>query len=155
MTIDQAQKSPSWTLLKGLAQHDTDASARMLGVVLRQREDARAQLRLLEDYRADYRARLDSATRNGIGGEGLRNFRMFIGNLEAAIAQQTDVLATLQRQLAAATAAWEKQKRRVGSYEVLDERQVVMARRGDDRREQIQQDEMANRIHLKRALGAD
>jgi len=146
------QDTPSWILLKQLAQHDTDASGKRLTALIRRRHDAQARLQMLLDYRLDYRARLDSATRNGIGGEGLRNFRVFLSNLEAAIEQQSNVLTALQEQVLTATSEWHQDKRRVDSYQVLDERQAVAARRVEDHRQQALQDEMAARTYLKRLI---
>jgi flagellar FliJ protein len=149
------QDTPSWIVLKQLAQHETEDSARRLGSLARRRHDAQKQLQMLLDYRADYQARLDSATRNGIRGEGLRNFRVFLDNLEAAIEQQSNILASLQEDVLAATAAWKKDQRRVDSYQVLDERQATAQRRTDDRVQQGLQDEMATRTYLKRRAGDD
>ncbi len=152
---DRDHKGPSWVLLKDLAQHDTDASVKAMAALLRRGQDAQAQLRLLIDYRTDYRLRLDNAAKNGIGGETLRNFRVFLGNLENAIDQQTNAVAQLQGQFASAKAAWEKHKRRVDSYQVLGDRQVTAARRAEESREQKQMDEMATRSYLKRVMGGD
>ena len=90
MTRDQASRGPSWALLRNLAQHDSDASGRALAALARRHAHAAGQLSTLHDYRADYRARLDGAARNGIGCYGLRNYRVFLGNLERP---QVDALA--------------------------------------------------------------
>ena len=155
MNTESTRNAPPWTLLKDLAQHDSDVSVQALAAHTRRLNDAQAQLQMLVDYRSDYRARLDHAARQGIGGEGLRNFRVFLGNLEAAITQQGNVLTTLHAQLRAAREAWQKHQRRVGSYKVLDERQVTQARRAEERREQSQQDEAASRSYLDRAAAGD
>ena len=44
---------------------------------------------------------------------------------------------------------------RLGSYEVLDDRDTHAKRRVLERREQVQQDEMATRTHRKRVMGGD
>ena len=149
------QDTPSWIVLKQVAQHTTDGSAKRLSDLARRRQAAQQQLQMLLDYRADYQARLESATRNGIRGEGLRNFSAFLVNLEVAIEQQSNVLTTLQEDVFVATTAWKKDQRRVDSYQVLDERQATAQRKSDNRVQQGLQDEMATRTFLKRRAGDD
>lgn len=149
------QETPAWELLKELAKHDSDDSARQLAQLIRKEEAAKKQLTALVGYRADYQGRLANASRDGIGGEGLRNFRVFLDNLEVAIDQQTHVIAALHAEVGVARSAWEKDQRRVDSYHALDSRHADAVQRVAKRREQALQDEMATRAYFRRLAGDD
>lgn len=155
MKNQRPEEAPAWGMLRDLAAHASEDSARRLAATLRSAQDAQQQLSTLVGYRDDYQARLSGAQRDGIGCEGMRNYRAFLDNLEQAIAQQSNVLANLNRRLAAARADWDKDRQRVESYQTLDDRHQCSVRRLNDRREQRLQDEMATRAYLRRRAGAD
>ena len=139
----------SWMRLKQIAEQKRDVTARRYANLATQRKDAQQKLQLLLDYRLDYQARLESASRMGIRGEGLRNYQGFLANLERAIEQQTDLMTTLQTEVSAAQKKVSLEHRRIESFQVLDDRRTDLADTKDRRRQQALQDEMANRSHLK------
>jgi flagellar FliJ protein len=139
----------SWMRLKQIAEQKRDVTARTYASLASQRKDAQQKLQLLLDYRLDYQARLESASRMGIRGEGLRNYQGFLANLERAIEQQTDLMTSLQAQVTAAQKKVSLEHRRTESFQVLDDRRNDLADTKDRRRQQALQDEIANRLHLK------
>ena len=139
------EASPLDRLLQ-LALQRRDARARRLGVLVGEHTEAQAKLALLHDYRRDYQSRLDQATRAGIDGEGLRNFRSFLGQLDQAIAQQAEVNADVLQRLQIVQKQWVDDQRRVDSYQTLDERRTDASSRRDERRSQKLQDEFAARM---------
>jgi flagellar FliJ protein len=135
----------AWNRLRQLAEQKRDEHARRLGQVTGERNEAHEKLRLLLDYRRDYLARLDQATRAGIDGEGLRNFRTFLAQLERAIEQQTDAMTGAQQRVHEAQLAWRDEARRVDSYQTLGERRAEASAKDEARRAQKLVDEFAAR----------
>jgi len=145
--------STNWNLLLHLAHQRRDAAAKRLGVLLTQGKDAQQKLQMLLDYRLDYQGRLESAARMGIQGEGLRNFQSFLANLERAIEQQTDTMASLQEQIYEEQAEVAAEQRKIDSYQVLDERRISAENDRDRRRQQVLQDELGTRSRPKLVIG--
>ena len=75
-------ETSSFAMLQQLAEQRRDDLTRALGTLLAQLDEAKNRLQLLVDYRNDYQGRLERAVRGGIQGEGLRNYRSFLANLE-------------------------------------------------------------------------
>lgn len=135
----------AWDRLKQLAERKRDDHARRLGQLTSARNEAHDKLKLLLDYRRDYLARLDDATRAGIDGEGLRNFRTFLAQLERAIEQQTDAMTDAKQRVQAAQIAWRDESRRVDSYQTLGDRRAEASARDEARNAQKLTDEFAAR----------
>src|SRR5689334_13691014 len=89
------QDTDSWMRLKQVAEQRRDVKARELGRLVGERKQMQAKLDLLVQYRGEYQARLADAARTGIRGEGLLNYQRFLANLERAIEQQTQAMASL------------------------------------------------------------
>ncbi len=138
----------AWNKLKQLAEQKRDDHARTLGRLIGSRNEAHDKLKLLLDYRRDYLNRLDDATHAGIDGEGLRNFRTFLAQLERAIEQQTDAMTEAQQRVQAAQIAWRDESRRVDSYQTLDDRRAQASARAEARVAQKLTDEFAARARL-------
>ena len=100
---------------------------------------------MLLDYRRDYDGRLAQNATDGIDAEKLRSYRTFLANLERAIEQQTEALATAQERVAQAQAQWRDEQRQVDSFRILDERQQAERARSAGRIEQKLTDEFASR----------
>ena len=145
----------AWNRLKQLAEQKRDDHARRLGQLTGARNEAHDKLKLLLDYRRDYLARLDEATRAGIDGESLRNFRTFLAQLERAIEQQTDAMTEAQQRVLAAQTAWRDEARRVDSYQKLDDRRAQACAKEEARRAQKMQDEFASRRRFSFLAGGD
>jgi len=150
MTPDTA-----WNRLKELAEQKRDDHARTLGKLIGARNEAHDKLDVLIGYRRDYLNRLDGATRAGIDGEGLRNFRTFLAQLERAIEQQTDAMTDAQQRVQAAQIAWRDESRRVESYQTLDDRRAKATARTEARKAQKATDEFAARTRLSLYGGDD
>src|SRR5215470_8988401 len=133
----------SWTVLKEIAHVKQDAAAMRVARMTVQQAELEEKLKLLLSYRDDYRKRLATAQKEGIHGERLRNYQHFLANLQAAIEQQADINAALQQQIDIARASWARERRRVDSYSVLDDRQKSQARARDQKRQQAAHDEFA------------
>jgi flagellar FliJ protein len=143
---------PIKTLI-GLAQDDVDAAAQRLGRVQRERNDVEAQLNSLIQYRDEYHARFTATAQSGMPAGNMRNFQAFIDTLDAAIDQQRKLLVTATARVEAAKPDWQRQKQKLGSYEVLQARGEAVEAKQTARREQRDADEHAARILRLRVEG--
>jgi flagellar protein FliJ len=144
---------PIKTLI-GLAQDEVDAAAQRLGRAQRERNDVQAQLDALVQYRDEYYARFTASAQSGMPAGNMRNFQAFIDTLDAAIGQQRNLLVTASARVEAAKPDWQRQKQKLGSYEVLQARGEAAEAKVAARREQRDADEFAARILRMRADGA-
>jgi flagellar protein FliJ len=147
-----AKHFPIKTLI-GLAQDDVDAAAQRLGRAQRERNDVEAQLEALVQYRDEYHARFNATAQAGMPAGNVRNFQAFIDTLDAAIDQQRNLLATANTRVEAAKPDWQRQKQKLGSYEVLQARGEAVEAKIMAKREQRDADEHAARILRMRAEG--
>jgi len=143
---------PIKTLI-GLAQDDVDAAAQRLGRVQRERNDVEAQLNSLIQYRDEYHARFTATAQSGMPAGNMRNFQAFIDTLDAAIDQQRKLLVTATARVEAAKPEWQRQKQKLGSFEVLQARAEAVEAKQTARREQRDADEHAARILRMRVEG--
>ena len=143
---------PIKTLI-GLAQDDVDAAAQRLGRVQRERNDVEAQLNSLIQYRDEYHARFTATAQSGMPAGNMRNFQAFIDTLDAAIDQQRKLLVTATARVDAAKPEWQRQKQKLGSFEVLQARAEAVEAKQTARREQRDADEHAARILRMRVEG--
>ncbi|WP_144110901.1 flagellar export protein FliJ [Paraburkholderia sp. BCC1886] len=148
-----AKHFPIKTLI-GLAQDDVDAAAQRLGRAQRERNDVEAQLNALIQYRDEYHARFTASAQSGMPAGNMRNFQSFIDTLDAAIEQQRNLLKTATARLEAAKPDWQRQKQKLGSYEVLQARGEAAEAKTVARRDQRDADEHAARVLRMRAEGA-
>jgi flagellar FliJ protein len=143
---------PIKTLI-GLAQDDVDAAAQRLGRMQRERNDVEAQLNSLIQYRDEYHARFTATAQSGMPAGNMRNFQAFIDTLDAAIDQQRKLLVTATARVEAAKPEWQRQKQKLGSFEVLQARGEAVEAKQTARREQRDADEHSARILRMRVEG--
>jgi flagellar FliJ protein len=143
---------PIKTLI-GLAQDDVDAAAQRLGRAQREANDARAQFDSLVQYRDEYHTRFTSTAQSGMPAGNMRNFQAFIDTLDAAIEQQRKLMNAANARVEAAKPDWQRQKQKLGSYEVLQARGEAAQAQQMARREQRDADEFAARALRMRAEG--
>ncbi|MBY4898487.1 flagellar export protein FliJ [Cupriavidus sp. AU9028] len=145
-----AKTSPLTTLVD-LAQNDTDAAARELGRLQGLRTQAEQQLKALTQYREEYRGRMQTMMQTGMQSARWHDFSQFLDSLDAAIRHQTDALAKAESQLLAGRANWQKQKRRLNSFDTLVARAEAREQVITARREQRANDEYAARLARQHA----
>lgn len=148
-----AKHFPIKTLID-LAQDDVDAAAQRLGRAQREAADAQAQFDALVRYRDEYHARFTNSAQSGMPAGNMRNFQAFIDTLDAAIEQQRKLLQAATGRVEVAKPDWQRNKQKLGSYEVLQARGDAAEAQQHARREQRDADEHAARILRMRAEGA-
>lgn len=106
-------------------------------------QDNLQKLRALEQYKLDYLLQTQSKGSTGLGAQSFRQHQGFIGKLDRACEQQSQVhsqalLAADQRKN-----QWLQQQRKRKAVELLLEKKALARQALDDRREQTALDEIA------------
>lgn len=135
---------PLQTLLDH-ARHRMQAAERLLLMIRRKEEEAKLKLEELQRYRSEYRLRLSGNGQGGMDIQMWRDFHAFLGKLERAVEHQAREVEAQHARWQAAHNEWLELRRKVKSYEVLEQRHHEQERRRQDRREQRQGDEFAGR----------
>jgi flagellar FliJ protein len=131
------------TTLIELAQRDSDAAAKRLGVALKAADDTEHKLKMLLGYREDYALKLDAA--QVITPLAYRNFVAFMDKLDHAIRGQREVCKHAHHKSALEKTAWQASERKRLSYRTLNERAAAEALKLENKRDQKQMDEHAAR----------
>lgn len=150
-----ARKFPLQTLLD-LAQSQTDNAAKNLRTLKLRWNEAEEKLKQLLAYRDSYRERMLESASGGISAMALRDFRLFMVKLDAAIKLQQDEVARCQSKWEAGQQEWLQQRGKVKVYDVLSERHRHAEEKREGRIEQKEQDEfVSNRQTDGRRPGED
>jgi flagellar FliJ protein len=128
-----------------LAQRESDACAKRLGVALKAVEEGEQKLQMLLGYRDDYGRQLDAAQMNGITPFSYQNFVAFLGKLENAINGQRDVVKHAHYKADTEKKAWQESERKRLSYRTLNERAALEALTIENKRDQKMMDDHAAR----------
>lgn len=128
-----------------LAQRDSDAFAKRLGVALKAVADGEQKLTMLLGYRDDYANRLDAAQMAGITPFAYRNFVAFLEKLETAISGQRDVLKLAQQKAEKERKGLQESERKRLSYRTLNDRAAAQALAIETKRDQKMMDDHAAR----------
>lgn len=142
---------PTITLLIERSRENYDLCARALGQATTQRDRQAQKLRTLEDYRAEYRTRMErQAGDGGMAMTELVNFRRFIAQLDQAVEQQQRSVQHAEHAIDLARTRWQEANRQLKSYQVLQTRRAAAAEQIANRREQRESDAFAQRIAQSR-----
>jgi len=135
-------------LLLEREQGRRDEAREAVGAALRGEEAARVQLDGLTNYRAEYCARWSAQFAKSSTIEILRCYQGFIARLDQAIGQQQGVVRSAQAGLEAARKRLVEREIRVATVERLIARRRALLARLQDRRDQKNLDELAQRRSL-------
>lgn len=123
-------------------------SARELGAALQSLHDKSAQLEQLMQFRRDYQLSLGDKGRDGIPAKQLQDYRVFLGKLGDAIAQQTREVDSAQEQLNQVRAQWLSTSQRKSALDHLVEERdkSVLQARGKAEQKESDENSMARRM---------
>jgi flagellar FliJ protein len=134
-----------YELLKRLASDREEAAAQRMGAAQARLDDAQQKLQQLEAYRDEYQARFSAQAKTGMSKTQWLDFRQFLGRLSEAVSvQQLEVERNMQR-LLNERHAWQEERKQVGAFEKLIEREAQQAAQREAKREQKSSDEFAAR----------
>ncbi len=137
-------KSQLQTLIE-LTENELDTAAKNLGRMIKARDQANEQLTMLIQYRSDYELRLQQNAKQGLTVAQYANFQGFIGKLDEAIEGQKKLIVDAEYRVKTATQQWQEFEKKRLSYEVLNKKNIKQEQVRDNRRDQKQTDEAANR----------
>lgn len=133
-----------------LAERQRDERAQVLARAQRQVQMGYQQLEQLQSYAKDTDARWVQSQHTALSPELLRHHYQFVDRLQHAMGMQDGVIANLARQESQCRAALMQAEMRLsGLKQVLEKRQLSLAA-AEQRREQVQMDEMAAMVHARR-----
>jgi flagellar FliJ protein len=121
-------------------------AAYQLGLAQNQLLQAQRKLAELERFRGDYQQQWIERGQQGVSGQWLMNYQRFLSQLEAAVEQQNRSLDWQREVVDKARGAWQEKYARLEGLRKLVERYREEARLLEDKREQKQLDEFAQRL---------
>lgn len=126
-----------------VARENEQTAARVLARSQAELVEAEQRLGELSAYRDEYVQGLEHKTQMGLNALQVRDYRAFLGRLDAAIEQQQGVLAAQRQSVEHNRSAWLREKQRLGALDKLVLRKTRQAQRDEDRREQLDNNEQA------------
>ena len=103
---------------------------------------AQEKLAHLERYRQDYTDGLTGKMRAGMDAARLREYQVFLSNLDHAIVQQGDEVGRWALAWDAARLKWEQARRELKAYDVLSDRHQATEAKREARMEQKEHDDL-------------
>ncbi len=128
----------------GIAIRHQEQRETALAQALRQKQHAEQQMTVLRDYRCEYTQQLQQSA--SLNLSQLQNHRHFIAQLDVAIEQQTERLASIDTATHQHMHAWQQARNKRDALEKLVEQKQLHERRLLEQREQKEQDAIAARI---------
>ncbi|WP_374336006.1 flagellar export protein FliJ [Leeia sp.] len=128
-----------------LAREQREEAARGLQASQARVQAAEQQLATLQQYRQDYQQRLGGQQQQGMAVTQWRDYLLFLGKLDTAIAQQQQECERCEQLRDAAREQWLEREQKVQAFEALQQRHDQAELRKEARREQKQTDEFASR----------
>jgi flagellar FliJ protein len=107
--------------------------------------EAEQKLVALERYRNEYEEQLATRGASGVEVSGVREFQAFLARLGEALVAQRQVLSAARANRDALLNSWREAAQRAQIVQTLTERWQGEARRDEDRRDQRESDELAQR----------
>ena len=135
--------SSSLKVLLELAQQQADASAKNLGKLNSQQQEAEKKLNLLLQYRHSYQSHFQNSTEKGMDNIEWLNFIAFMDKLDAAITEQRQTVLHVQNKRAAGNDEFLSHQRKLKSYSTLSKRQHMAEILRQNKLEQKLLDEFA------------
>jgi len=127
-----------------LAQKQSDESAKKLGKLSLQYQEAEKKLKLLVEYRETYQKQLQDASQNGINHVEWRNFVTFINKLDTAIAEQKLALQYAEHNRRTGSEDYQSCQRKLNTYDTISQRHQSAKELNRKKLEQKDMDEFAS-----------
>jgi flagellar protein FliJ len=125
--------------------------ARELGEAQTRLAAAEVKLKDLEQYRQDYEQAFQQRAKAGQPVRALRDFQVFLARLDQAIQQQGQIVAVARQDVSGHSTRWQSAARQVKAVDSVVDRWQGEERRAQDRREQKETDERAQRATRSRS----
>lgn len=120
--------------------------ARDLGEAQRHLADAEARLVELRNYHGEYLGAFRKRAEDGTSIRALRDFQAFLARLETALQQQEQLVVQARERAAGSRRSWQGAAQQVKAVDAVVDRWQQVEARAQDRREQKESDERAQRM---------
>ncbi len=135
------------------AQKSRNSAGRDLAEQRQIEEQLNAQISMLQNYRNEYRQRLQNAMANGVSLLTIRDYQRFLSSLDQAI-EKAEIQVQLQRgKVENSQQHLSSQQRKLLSFDTLSERRKKSELDLLNRRDQKQTDEMITNKVARRTIG--
>ena len=138
---DRPTRSERLRRLVDIAGAEERRAASVVGRLNAELRSKQAQLTELDTFRRDYAA--GSGGLSGSHSAHWKDYREFLGRLDAAIHAQRQVVHDAEQGIAAARQRWMAKRQRLDSLSKIEDRARVEEDLGRDRREQRAADDLA------------
>ncbi|MDP1559134.1 MAG: flagellar export protein FliJ [Nitrosomonas sp.] len=135
---------PSLRILLDHARRQSDTSAKKLGQLTSQHQQADKKLQLLLDYQHSYQCRLQDLAKTGIDHMAWLNFIAFMNKLDAAITEQRIKVTNARNNRETGGDEFLSCQRKLKSYDILSKRHQQTETQQQMKYEQKEQDEYAS-----------
>lgn len=142
-----------FTFLLNLALERREESERAISQAMQGLARAKDRLSQIEQYRQEYRQRLNTSGEGGLSMHRFNDFRQFLSKLDQATEQQSADVARHEAMLDKCKADWMECSREVKAYETLAKRHQEREDKTANRLEQKQSDEWVSNMHRRRSDG--
>ncbi|HTX04438.1 MAG TPA: flagellar export protein FliJ [Steroidobacteraceae bacterium] len=114
---------------------------------------AQAKLEELEAYRTAYVRDFARRAESGMNGAGVREYQVFLGRLDEALRQQTQILAQARLRRDAELENWRDAARRAAAVGNLATHWQAEERAAAEKTEQKEADERSQQVWSRRTIG--
>jgi flagellar FliJ protein len=132
-------------VVQQVADRNERERAERLAEAERNAIEAEQKLVELERYRNEYEEQLATRGAAGVEVSGVREFQAFLARLGEALVAQRQVLSAARDTRDALLNSWREAAQRAQVVQTLADRWQTEARRDEDRRDQRESDELAQR----------
>lgn len=143
-------KNNALTTLLSLAEEASEEAAKVLAQVRQTHTQMAQQLSMLENYQSEYRQKLNQTLHSGMAADKWQNYQQFLVTLELTIEQQQQQLNLWEQRVNDANRHWQEKQQRVNAFDTLIQRAEHTEYQRQNRLEQKQMDEFAQRATLRR-----
>jgi flagellar FliJ protein len=138
--------------LVDLAKRNSSDAAAALAKELANEHDGLNKVKMLSEFRDDYRVKMQIEMLSGTNVSKLNNFNEFIYKLDTAISQQEKNNIFNSKQVELARKKWQECEKKLLTYETLIKRTRSKLQVIQNRLEQKDTDEFASRKYARSAL---
>ena len=138
-------------VIQDLAQSESDSAAIKLGSLNAEAAKAEAKLKMLIDYREEYRERLRNSLNQDVHSAGWKNFQLFLAKLDEAVEQQRSAVALCHQAVHQGQREWQSKQKQVKAYDTLAQRHELVQDARLKRLDQKLMDDFAARGHAAKA----
>jgi len=137
------KRSERLDVVQQVAARTERERAERVGAAERHLVEMQQKLAALEKYRGEYEAGFKSRAGAGVDVVGMRDFQTFLAKLGEAMAQQRELVTSAQKVLDAERSQWREAAQRAHVVETLAERWQTEESRAENRRDQIESDDLS------------